>query len=120
VAGWKGDKAWIDANTIMIRLKLPSVILNNAMISMQEEAGFNNRSRTEYFKRNKAKLPFKTFPDWETFSENFKSIKTENLKTYLIQGNMNKGTEDYLETLSKSSKQAYCIQLMSLPEYQMC
>jgi len=120
VAGWKGDKAWIDANTIMIRLKLPSVILNNAMISLDENGGFKSSFRAEYFKRNNAKLPFKTLPDWETFSENFKSIKTEDLKAYLIQGNMNKGTEDYLETLSKTSKQEYCIQLMSLPECQMC
>jgi hypothetical protein len=28
VAGWPGDRAWIDTNTLMIRLKLPSLIYN--------------------------------------------------------------------------------------------
>ena len=120
VAGWKGDKAWIDANTIMVRLKLPSVMLNNAMISLKEHGDFNDGFREKFFKRNKSKLPFKVVPEWAVFSKNFKSIKTKNLETYLIQGTINKGTADYLETLSKKSKKDYCIQLMSLPEYQMC
>ncbi|WP_400075419.1 DUF1800 family protein [Winogradskyella sp. R77965] len=120
VAGWKGDKAWIDANTIMVRLKLASVLFNNAMISLKKHGDFNDNFREKYFKRNKDKLPFKTLPDWEAFLDNFKLVETENLKDYIIQGNINKGTEDYLKTLNKKSKQDYCIQLMSLPEYQMC
>ncbi len=67
VAGWKGDKAWIDANTIMARLKLPSILLNNAMISLKEQGDFNDSFRKKYFKRKKGKLPFKTLPDWDTF-----------------------------------------------------
>lgn len=120
VAGWKGDKGWIDANTIMVRLKLPSVILNNARISLREQGDFNASFRETYFKQNKGKLPFKTLPDWTTFQRNFKSIIIENLGDYLIQGHINKGTERYLKTLNKDSKRDYCIQLMSLPEYQMC
>lgn len=120
VAGWRGGKAWIDANTIMVRLKLPSVMLNNARISLIEEGDFNDSVRENYFKRNKGKLPFKTLPNWEAFLTNFKTIETENLQDYIIQGNLNKGAADYLKTLNKKSKQDYCIQLMSLPEYQMC
>ena len=116
VAGWKGDKAWIDANTIMVRLKLPSVMLNNAVIALDE----NDEFRKAYFKKNKRKLPFSTQPDWDSFLEHYKAVRTENLQDYIIQGNINKGTADYLKTLSKTSKQEYCIQLMSLPEYQMC
>jgi uncharacterized protein (DUF1800 family) len=120
VAGWKGDKGWIDANTIMVRLKLPSMMLNNAMISLKEQGDFSDRFKKKYVKQNKSKSPFKTLPDWKTFAKNFKSIKTENLESYIIQGILNNGTEDYLETLNKISKKEYCIQLMSLPEYQMC
>ncbi|MFC0603645.1 DUF1800 domain-containing protein [Winogradskyella pulchriflava] len=120
VAGWKGDKAWIDANTIMVRLKLASIIFNNAVISLKEHGDFNDNFREKFFKRNKDKLPFKTLPDWEAFMDNFKLVETENLQDYIIQGNINKGTADYLKSLSKKSKQDYCIQLMSLPEYQMC
>ena len=120
VAGWKGDKAWIDANTIMVRLKLASLLFNNAEISLKEHGDFNDGFREKYFKRNKERLPFKMLPNWETFLDDFKHIETENLHDYIIQGNLNKGTAEYLKSLSKKSKQDYCIQLMSLPEYQMC
>ncbi|WP_340154663.1 DUF1800 domain-containing protein [uncultured Winogradskyella sp.] len=116
VAGWKGDRSWIDANTIMVRLKLPSVMLNNAVIS----SGENDELRKKFFKKNKGKLPIKVTVDWNTFSENYKNINPENLQEYILQGNSNKGTADFLKTLSKTSKQEYCVQLMSLPEYQMC
>jgi uncharacterized protein (DUF1800 family) len=116
VAGWKGNKAWIDANTIMVRLKLPSVLLNNAVIALDE----NDEFRKKFFKKNKGKLPFKTIPDWNSFLKNYELVETKNLQDYVIQGNLNNGTSGYLKTLSKSSKQEYCIQLMSLPEYQMC
>lgn len=116
VAGWKANKAWIDANTIMVRLKLPSVIYNNAFIASND----NDELRRKIFKQNRRKLPFITQPNWETFLRNFETIETENYQDYIIQGTINKGTADYLKTLNKTSKQDYCIQLMSLPEYQMC
>lgn len=59
-------------------------------------------------------------PNWDAFLENYKSVEVDELQDIIIQGSINKGTADYLETLSKKSKQEYCIQLMSLPEYQMC
>lgn len=116
VAGWKGDKAWIDANTIMIRLKLPSVLLNNAVIALDE----NDEVKAPTSKKNKSKLPFKTQPNWDVFLKNYNVVETKTLQDYILQGTINKGTADYLKMLNKSSKQAYCIQLMSLPEYQMC
>lgn len=100
VAGWKGDKAWIDANTIMIRLKLPSVVLNSGFIAFDEKDEF----RKQFFKNTKRKRPFKTVPKWDVFEEHFKLTKTEHLQDYIIQGKINKGTLDYLKTLNKSSK----------------
>jgi uncharacterized protein (DUF1800 family) len=120
VAGWKGNKAWIDANTIMIRLKLPSLLLNNAVISLKKEGDFNDSFRDKYFKRNKGKLPFKTIPNWDEFITNYEIVKSEDLSEIVIQGKVNKGTLEYLDTLNQKSKRDYCIQLMSLPEYQIC
>lgn len=120
VAGWKGDKAWIDANTIMVRLKLPSLLLNNALISLKEYGDFNDRFRERYFKKSKNKLPFKTSPDWNQFAIKYEAVDTDQLSEYIIQGIINSGTADYLKSLSKSSKRDYCVQLMSIPEYQMC
>ena len=120
VAGWKGDKSWIDANTIMARLKLPSLLLNNAMISFKEYGDFNDRFKDRYFKKSMNKLPFKTSPNWDLFLAKYKSVYTKELADFIIQGTINSGTLDYLNSLSKASKRDYCVQLMSLPEYQMC
>ncbi len=120
VAGWKGDTNWIDANTIMVRLKLPSLLLNNGSISLKGKGDFNDSFRRYYFKHNKDKLPFKTEPDWETFHAYFKNVPIDHLPSYMINGEFNNGTESYMKELAKNSKQDFCIQLMSLPEYQMC
>lgn len=120
VAGWKGDTNWIDANTIMVRLKLPSLLLNNGSISLKGEGDFNDSFRRHYFKNNKDKLPFKTEPDWEQFHAYFENVSIGDLPDYIINGEFNNGTESYMEVLAKNSKQDFCIQLMSLPEYQMC
>ena len=49
VAGWKEDKAWIDPNTLMLRLKLPSLLLNNAIINLDEKGEFED-SFEDYYK----------------------------------------------------------------------
>ena len=36
VAGWKTGRNWIDSNTIVTRLRLPSILLNNAEIAYSE------------------------------------------------------------------------------------
>ncbi|MDG5490899.1 DUF1800 family protein [Psychroserpens sp. SPM9] len=119
VAGWKGGKSWIDSNTLMLRLKLPSIILANAEISLREKGEFEDTF--DKYRSNKKKNEFVSVEvDWETFNYQFKNVKVNDLKTLLIIPELSAGTETYLQTLSQSSKQDYCVQLMSLPEYQMC
>lgn len=119
VAGWKGHKAWIDANTIMLRLKLPSVLLNGGIIALNNER--DTMRGQQLIKKNKNKrLPFKNIADWTTFNTAFEAISNVDLASVLINGKINRGTLSYIESMDKSSKQAHCIQLMSLPEYQMC
>ncbi|MEM9678941.1 MAG: DUF1800 domain-containing protein, partial [Bacteroidota bacterium] len=97
-----------------------SLLLNNGSISLKGKGDFNDNFRRHYFKHNKDKLPFKTNPDWNTFYKNFDTVTIERLPNYIIGGYFNKGTRSYIDTLGKTSKQDFCIQLMSLPEYQMC
>ena len=37
VAGWSGGRAWIDSSTLMIRLKLSSLLLNFGVIEWDEK-----------------------------------------------------------------------------------
>nr|WP_321234770.1 DUF1800 domain-containing protein [uncultured Psychroserpens sp.] len=119
VAGWKGGKSWVDSNTIMLRLKLPSIILANAKISIREKGEFEDTFEKYYSSKKKNKF-VQVKVDWDTFNKQFESVSINELKAQLIVSKLSRGTETYLETLNQSSKQDFCIQLMSLPEYQMC
>ena len=118
VAGWKGGKSWIDTNTIMLRLRLPSILYSDLSIESNDDS-LENNFRVQYLKKLKNKV-LKTEVSWNDFNENYKSIATEDLSNLIITTDFNSGTKAYFNSLSKKSKQDICIQLMSLPEYQMC
>ena len=63
---------------------------------------------------------FKVESNWELFENQFSTVIIDNMDSFLIQSLLNKGTKAFIENLYKPSKREYCIQLMSLPEYQMC
>lgn len=121
VAGWKGGRSWIDSNTIVLRLKLPSLILNNGYISKEKEgssdAGIDIKK--EAFKKQFGKR-FRTENDWSYFNGQFKNVEIKDLQNYVLACNINENVRMYLKSLNKISKQEHCVQLMSLPEYQMC
>ncbi|WP_033957169.1 DUF1800 domain-containing protein [Psychroserpens jangbogonensis] len=119
VAGWKGGKSWIDSNTIMLRLKLPSIILSNAKISIKEKGDFEDNFE-KYYSKKKINKFVSAKIDWETFDKEFSNSSFEDLNHQLIIPELSDGTETYLKTLSQNSKRNFCVQLMSLPEYQMC
>ncbi|MEY8849636.1 DUF1800 family protein [Psychroserpens sp. XS_ASV72] len=119
VAGWKGGRSWIDSNTMMLRLKLPSIILANAKISIKEKGAFED-SFKRYYSSPKNNRFVNVDVDWKTFEVSYGNRSYEELKQHLIVPQISNGTESYLKTLSQNSKRDYVVQLMSLPEYQMC
>ena len=120
VAGWKGGQNWIDTNTIMLRLKLPSILLSNAFISTHEPGDFNDRFKREHYRQKTKNKLFNVIPKWKVFDHEFQDVSFNNMKNNLILCPINEGTITYLSDLSQLSKADYCVQLMSLPEYQMC
>lgn len=121
VAGWKGGRSWIDSNTITLRLKLPSIILNNAYIS-KVKAGKTDESilKSKQAFKKKYGQRFKTETNWAVFDTHFNDVAITDLDKYLLACTISNQASTYLNSLSKVSKREYCIQLMSLPEYQMC
>ena len=120
VAGWKGDRNWIDSNTLMFRMKLPSILLNNAIINLDEKGDIEGTFE-QYYKKNKSKKRFlKTRVDWASFDNNYKNYTVADLKRNLIISPINSDTDTLLSNLKISNKQDFCVQLMSIPEYQLC
>lgn len=121
VAGWKGGRNWIDSNTIVMRLKLPSLLLNGAYISKvkNEEEDLGMDAKKELFKKSYGKR-FRTQVNWDYFNKQFKNVEINEFQNHVLACEINDTAKAYLQSLNKVSKQEYCIQLMSLPEYQMC
>ncbi|MEP3837534.1 MAG: DUF1800 domain-containing protein [Algibacter sp.] len=121
VAGWKGGKSWIDSNTIVLRLKLPSLLLNNAYISIEKvgEVDAYAEVKKQFFKKNFGKR-FKTEVNWNYFNAQFKNVELIDFQSHILACEVNENAKAYLQSLEIVSKKEYCVQLMSLPEYQMC
>ena len=120
VAGWKGNQDWIDSNTLMFRLKLPSLLLNNAVINLDEKGDIEGTFEEYYKKRKKAKQYLKTSISWETFEKEYKGIPPQELKAILVSSPINPNTQHLIDNLVIENTKDYCIQLMSIPEYQLC
>jgi uncharacterized protein (DUF1800 family) len=121
VAGWKGGRNWIDSNTIVLRLKLPSLLLNRGYISKTKYGQMNSQTeqRIATFKAKFGKR-FKTQTHWDYFNAHFKHVAITDLEMHILACTISDNAKAYLSALEKISKQEYAVQLMSLPEYQMC
>ncbi|WP_298882736.1 DUF1800 domain-containing protein [uncultured Polaribacter sp.] len=120
VAGWKTGRNWIDSNTIVSRLRLPSVLLNNAEIAYSEK-GNEETMITNLKKRKLTKKAYiKIKANWNLFEENYKNVSNKELIHQIITSEINKGTAEMLDKNKTLSKHDFVVQLMSLPEYQLC
>ncbi|WP_397444524.1 DUF1800 family protein [Polaribacter sp. R77954] len=120
VAGWKGGKSWIDSNTLMFRMKLPSLVLNNAVINLEEKGDFEDTFEKYYKNAKKFNKFIKTTKDWDSFEKNYGKVNAAELTSLLIASPLDKDTNNYLQNLKVKSNRNLCVQLMSIPEYQLC
>tara|TARA_Y100000815_G_scaffold144095_1_gene130390 strand:- start:2467 stop:3708 length:1242 start_codon:yes stop_codon:yes gene_type:complete len=120
VAGWKGDKSWIDANSLVFRLNLPSALFNGAVINYAEKGEFEDSFEEYYDKKKSRKTALKTKVGWIAFDNEYGSLKRKELKQFLLAPKVDDDTESYLDNLENLGNREYCLQLMSLPEYQLC
>ena len=119
VAGWKTGKYWIDSNTLVTRLRLPSVLLNNAVITFSEKGDEEDVTNVEKKKLRRSAY-IKTVTNWNTFETSYEGISNTTLITNLISSPISEGTKTMLLAKVHLPKKDFCIQLMSIPEYQLC
>ncbi|MEM6685543.1 MAG: DUF1800 domain-containing protein [Bacteroidota bacterium] len=119
VAGWKGGRNWINPNTMMLRLRLPSILLANGEIALDEKGAFEDDFQQFNSKRNRQRKLHVTL-DWTSFQSTYEKTSNTALQQTLLTSPLNRGTQDYLNKLETQDVKETCIQLMSLPEYQLC
>ncbi len=120
VAGWKMGKNWIDSNTLMLRLKLPSLLLNNAVISLSGISEFEDTYEQYLKSRKRKKGLLKIIQNWEFFNNNFNNLNKDQMEKVLLSENLKDSVKDVLSSITFTNHKDYCIQIMSLPEYQLC
>ena len=120
VSGWKQDRNWIDSNTLMFRMKLAAVLLNNEVINVDVKGEFEDDFEDYYTKEANKKRFLKISKDWSSFDSRYGRLEPHALKELLVISPIDKDTEQLLSHLDIKNNKEYCIQLMSIPEYQLC
>lgn len=138
VAGWPGGKTWIDSSSLMMRMRLPQLIADKDELNVKPkddddqmmgrpslENGNEASSRPA---KPKAGKPINAHIEWELYLKNFESVPKESLvealSGVLLQTKNTIGSaliKDYADGGSRESFiKTATIQVMSMPEYQVC
>lgn len=124
VSGWQEGREWIDSSTLMLRMKLPSLLLNFGLIEWREDSELSETMMINIQKRQskiqeRTKKKVQAYPNWECFNQVISS-QEDRLASYLIQGELSQGAKRMIsETDGKTTKDKV-IAIMSTPEYQLC
>ena len=111
VEGWKGGRDWINTNTLMVRLKLPSIFLGNGLVPRE---GFHFRDNGKSF-GDRIKVQKK----WSEFDKQYGKLPLTDLIDALCAAPLKEGTYRMLEQQEGLSKREFGLQLMSIPEFQL-
>lgn len=124
VAGWAGGKSWIDSSTLMLRLKLPSMILNGGVIDFEAQGDDPDAFKMmEMNTKNQEKVKERvnTTIDWAAVLSAFpKDVTKSDVADALLQPIINDIQKDFLVSPTNDSLKNLLVQLVSMPEYQMC
>lgn len=119
VSGWKGGRNWINTNSMLVRVKLPSMVLERETYTLKPKGNFTKNFKFEYIK-NKYQDKLDVTIDWKAYRKQSKQLEEEDLLQALILSNLSTGTKSYLRSLGKLTKKRNLSKIMALPEYQMC
>lgn len=123
VAGWPGGQNWIDSSSLMLRMKIPSLVLNDGVIDFSGKADPEDEAVIALNKPANAKPKPKSYVDaqtnWAKFLRSLpKGTKALDLARFLLQPTL---TQRLIDMLAKNEGlKSTAIQVTSLPEYQLC
>lgn len=116
VAGWPSGTEWIDSSTLLLRMKIPSVMAGYKTLDVEPKPNDDvNMGRGEnkvVVNKNQNKISI----HWESIS----NILDEDLFSLLLPNPTEKLRNMINEFNTDKSKQHLMISIMSTPEYQLC
>ncbi|ADY53584.1 protein of unknown function DUF1800 [Pseudopedobacter saltans DSM 12145] len=121
VSGWPLGKDFIDSSSLMLRLKMPSTILNNGILEVEGKADPDDEAILAFARRESKKVAqrIKASADWDKFSKNLpEKLDKKDLAAFLLRAPISPAL---LSNVSESTDlKTKVVQLLSTPEYQMC
>lgn len=125
VAGWPGGKAWIDSSSLMMRLRIPQMIIDREDLDVQTKEDDDQQMGK---KSGNQKRMLAADIDWKPVINQFSGVDrkdlTRSLAEYLWQTEANfpqQVLEKYTDQSTKESAvKTAMIHLMATPEYQLC
>ncbi|MCX2481649.1 DUF1800 domain-containing protein [Pedobacter sp. MC2016-15] len=122
VAGWAGGRNWIDSSSLMLRMKIPSLVLNDGLLDFNGKADPEDEAVIALNRRAKPK-PVRSYvnakADWEKFLASLpRDMKQTELATFLLQPVIGQKISTLVNTNQNLKNTA--IAVTSMPEYQLC
>jgi hypothetical protein len=121
VAGWPGGRNWIDSSSLMYRMKIPSTILNAGVIDFAgkatpEDEAYLASQRKQQLNTIKR---VQTQPNWTRFLQNIPAnTSPQQIAAFMLEPKLSKGI---IEEINRSTDiKSAAIQIVSMPEYQLC
>lgn len=122
VAGWPGGRSWIDSSSLMLRLKIPSLVLNDGLLDFDGKADPEDEAVIALNRKTRPK-PVKSYinaeANWPSFLGGLPiGMKQEELAAFLLEPTI--GTKIITLVNANNSLKNTALAVTSMPEYQLC
>jgi len=122
VAGWPGGRSWIDSSSLMLRLKIPSMVLNDGILDFNGKADPEDEALIALNKKVKSNPPksyINAKADWPKFISTLpKDQKPEQLAEFLLSPAVSTKIKEII--VQNTDPKNTAIAVTSMPEYQLC
>ncbi|WP_443937459.1 DUF1800 domain-containing protein [Pedobacter sp. MW01-1-1] len=122
VAGWPGGQNWIDSSSLMLRMRIPSLILNDGEIDFSGKADPEDEAIIALNRTTKQKA-VKSFVDasanWQKVMGGLpKDLKPLELAQFLLHAPLNQKLTQMIS--DNKGLRSTAVEVTSTPEYQLC
>ena len=127
VAGWPGGQSWIDSSSLMLRMRIPSLVLNDGEIDFSGKAdpedeaviALSRTATSNANANNKPKSYVNANADWPKFLDTLpKGLTPLELTEFLLQPKLN--TKITSMVSDNKGLRSTAVEITSMPEYQLC
>lgn len=118
VSGWTSGESWIDSSTLLLRMQIPQIWSGLRPLDLQPKVDddLEMGMKTNFIKKKKQFNNNNFSIDWPKAETIFTG---KNISEILLQKKLN-GEANYLKQFSDGSIKMNIINVMSMPEYQLC